>query len=394
MSSFQEQQAKVEMNVYARAPITFVSGAGCVLTDDAGKTYLDMLAGIAVASLGHCHPDVVAAIRDQAGTLDHISNLYTHPLQVELAQRLVAINGWGRVFFSNSGAEANECALKLARRVSIERHGVARTRVVALEGSFHGRTFATLAATGQPGKHARFRPLPDWFTHVPADDPEALAAAVDDGVAAVLLEVVQGEGGVRPISDAMLVTARERCDAVGAILIIDEVQTGIGRTGSWFAYQQTPVVPDVVTLAKALGGGLPIGACIASEAVASAFAPGDHATTFGGGPIQCAAALATLQTIERDALITNAQQRGTQLLEGLRAIGDPRIAEVRGRGLLVGVKLTAPIADHVVVAARDLGVILGTAGPDVLRFAPPLIVSVAQIDEALAVTAKALAEVG
>jgi predicted acetylornithine/succinylornithine family transaminase len=393
LGTLQSIDARVEMQTYTRAPIAFVSGAGCTLVASDGRRYLDLLAGIAVTSLGHCHPDVVEAIRAQAGELDHISNLYLHPIQVALAERLVGINGWGKVFFANSGAEANECALKLARRVSVDRHGAPRSRVVALTDSFHGRTFATLAATGQPGKHARFQPLPDWFVHVAPDDPTALAAAIDDTTGAVLLEIIQGEGGVRPIGDDMLVAARERCDAVGAVLIIDEVQTGIGRTGSWFAYQQTPIVPDIITLAKALGGGLPISACIATEEIAASFAPGDHATTFGGGPIPCAAALTTLEVIDRDGLVAAAAERGAQLETGLRALTDPRIVAVRGRGLLQGVLLTAPIADAVVTGARDRGVIIGTAGPDVIRFAPPLVVSASEIDTALGVVADALAEV-
>lgn len=380
-----------QMQTYGRAPIAFVRGEGVHLFDQEGKRYLDLLSGIAVTGLGHCHPDVVAAVTAQATTLDHVSNLYLTEPQIKLAQALTALAGFeSRVFFANSGAEANECALKLARRYSVVQHGKARSKVVALDQSFHGRTFATLAATGQASKHAPFAPLPDWFVHVSPNDPTALADAIDSDTCAVLLEVVQGEGGVRPISDDMLAVARSKCDEVGAVLIFDEVQTGIGRLGEWFGFQTTDVVPDVLTVAKALANGLPIGACIGRAEFAAAFEVGDHATTFGGGPIPCAAALATLEVIDRDDLLTNVKERGKQLSMGLAEMDDPRIKQIRGRGLLQGVLLHSNIANDVVDAARDRGVILGTAGPDVLRFAPPLIVSTSDIAEGLQVLGQAL----
>lgn len=373
-----ERDLASQMQTYARAPITFVRGAGVELIDGDGRAYLDLLAGIAVNALGHCHPEVVDAIARQAATLDHVSNLYRSVPQIELAEALHARTGWGKTFFANSGAEANECALKLARRVSAARHGAPREKVVAALGGFHGRTFATLAATGQPAKHAPFLPLPSWFTHIPFNDVEAATTAIDDATGAVILEVIQGEGGVMPASDAFLRAVRARCDAVGAILILDEVQTGIGRTGSFWAFEQTAIEPDVITVAKALGGGLPIGACIAREDLADAFVAGDHATTFGGGPVVCAAALATLAVIEREGLVANAATSGAHFIDALARIDG--VAEVRGRGLLVGVQLDAPLADAVVTGMRAAGVIAGTAGPDVVRFAPPLIVTTADLD--------------
>ena len=383
-----------QMQTYGRTPVAFVAGRGVELTDSDGTVYLDALSGIAVTGLGHCHPEVAEAIARQAKTLDHVSNLYLTEPQIALAGRLRDLSGFdARVFFANSGAEANECALKLARRASVHRHGRTRTKVVALEHGFHGRTFATLAATGQPAKHAPFEPLPEWFVHVPPTDPDALAAAIDDETAAVLLEVVQGEGGVLPVSDELLATARRRCDEVGALLVIDEVQTGLGRLGAWFGFQTTPVVPDVFTLAKALGNGLPIGACVARADIAAAFGPGDHATTFGGGPVVCAAALTTLEVIEREELVRNAAERGDELAAMLRALDDPRITEVRGRGLLVGLVLAEPIANALVDATRARGVIVGSAGPEVLRLAPPLIVSSADLAAIVDAVAGALKDV-
>lgn len=390
MSRALERDAAAQMQTYQRSPVLFVRGSGVELFDDAGTRYLDLLAGIAVNAVGHCHPRVTAAIAAQAATLDHVSNLYLTEPQIALAERLRGLTGWGKVFFANSGAEANECALKLARRVSASRHGTARPKVVAALGGFHGRTFATLAATGQPAKHAPFQPLPDWFTHIPYNDIDAAAAAIDETTGAVILEVIQGEGGVIVADDAFLSTVRARCDEVGAILIFDEVQTGIGRTGTFWAFQQTPVQPDVITVAKGLGGGLPIGACIARDDLADAFAAGDHATTFGGGPIPCAAALATLDVIETEGLLANAVSMGERLAEGLAEL--PGVVEVRGRGLLIGAQLGSPIAANVVDVMRANGVIAGTAGPDVLRFAPPLIIDATAVAQGVDAARLALEE--
>jgi acetylornithine aminotransferase/acetylornithine/N-succinyldiaminopimelate aminotransferase len=383
------------MRTYGRQPVAFARGEGVYLWDTAGTRYLDFLSGIAVMSVGHSHPKVVEAIRAQAGTLAHVSNLfYTEP-QVLLAQRLHELLGFGRAFFANSGAEANECALKLARRYA-RVNGRQASGVVAALGSFHGRTFTTLAATGQPSKHEAFAPLPPWFSYVELNDEDALSASIDEGTSAVLLEVVQGEGGVRLASAGFLKHARALCDEVGAVLIFDEVQTGLGRTGAWFAFQHLDVMPDVVTLAKALGGGLPIGACVAREDVADVFGPGDHATTFGGGPIPSAAALAVLDVIEAEGLVDNSRAMGARLVDGLRAATDdmPAVVEVRGLGLLVALELAGPWSADVVAAARDAGLIVNNVTPTAVRFAPPLTVQAQHIDEAIGIVAEICAGLG
>ena len=373
-----DREAATIMPTYKRYPVTFVSGQGCTLWDDEGNSYLDFGAGIAVAQIGHSHPRWVTAVGSQAAALAHVSNLfYTEP-QVELAERLTEVTGMRQVFFCNSGAEANEAALKLARRVT------GRTKVVAALGSFHGRTFATLAATGQPEKHTPFEPLPKWFTHVGYGDGESLRAAVSNETAAVILEPVLGEGGVIPAPDGYLHKARDICDAAGALLIIDEVQTGVGRCGSWLASQLRWMRPDIVTLAKGLAGGLPIGACLSRKGIA--FAAGEHASTFGGGPIVCAAALAVLEVIEREGLLTNARARGKQLIDGLKALP----VRARGEGLLVGVWLQKPNADEVVRAALKEGLVLTAAGQDVVRFTPPLIVNEEQVNEAIELFSRAM----
>jgi len=333
--------------------VAFVRGEGALLWDTEGKQYLDFLAGIAVMSVGHSHPKVVEAIREQAGTLTHVSNLfYTEP-QAILAERLHDLLGWGKVFFSNSGAEANECALKLARRWARARGAADRSGVVVALGSFHGRTFTTLAATGQPHKHEPFAPLPAWFTYVSLNDEEALDQAVGDDTTAVMLEVVQGEGGVRLATPEYLQAARKFCEERSAALIFDEVQTGLGRTGKWFAFQHYDIAPDIVTLAKALGGGLPIGACIAREDVADAFKPGDHATTFGGGPVPCAAANAVLDVIESEGLVARAAEAGEKLIGRLSAAteGNGAVREIRGLGLLIAIELGGDWAAEIVVKA-------------------------------------------
>jgi len=382
------------MNVYGRQPVAFVRGEGVRLWDTEGREYLDFLSGIAVVSVGHSHPKVVEAVRDQIGRLTHVSNLYYTEPQVLLAQRLHDLLGWGKVFFANSGAEANECALKLARRWG-RRDGAERTGVVAVLGSFHGRTFTTLAATGQPAKHAPFAPLPGWFRYVELDDIAALDRAIDDGTSAVLLEVIQGEGGVRASSPEFIGAARRLCNERAAALVFDEVQTGLGRTGRWFGFQHYDVLPDIVTLAKALGAGLPIGACVAREEVADAFKPGDHATTFGGGPVVCAAALAVLEVIEQEDLVQNAERMGTHLVEGLQkaTASDPGVTEVRGTGLLCAVQLDGDRAADVVTAARDRGLIVNNVTPSAIRLAPPLTVTEVEIERAVALLADALAAV-
>jgi acetylornithine/N-succinyldiaminopimelate aminotransferase len=395
----QQLQARADahvMRTYPPAPAAFVRGQGTILFDGDDRPWLDFLSGLAVTSLGHAHPAVTAAVAAQAGRLVHTSNLFLTEPAVELAEGLARITGWddATVFFSQCGATANEAAIKLARKHGKRQHP-GKVRVVALEGSFHGRTLTTLEATGQPAKHEPFAPLAGFVDHVPHDDPEALRAAVGDDTCAVLLEVVQGEGGVRPLAPEVLTAAREACDRAGALLLIDEVQTGIGRTGPWFAFQDTEVVPDVVTVAKALANGFPIGACIARGEAAKVFEPGDHATTFGGNPVACSAANAVLATIEADGLLVTAGARATRLREGLEALvgAVPHASGVRGRGLLVGLLLDAPVAAAVAAACRERFLIVNAVAADVVRFAPPLTVSRQEIDQALAVVREALQDV-
>lgn len=387
------------MRTYAETDVVFVRGNGSFLTDADGEQWLDLLSGISVTSLGHAHPAVTDAVMRQVGTLVHTSNLFLTPPALELADRLASLAGWpdARVFLAQCGATANEAAIKLARRHGKLQHP-GKVRLVALEGSFHGRTLATLEATGQPSKHEPYRPLAGFVDLVAHDDPAALAAAVGEQTCAVILEVVQGEGGVRPLSSEMLAAARDACDRHGALLIIDEVQTGIGRTGSWFGFQQTDVVPDVVTLAKALANGLPIGACIARGPAAEVFRPGDHATTFGGNPVTAVAALAVLEAIEVEGLLEATRMRAAQFRLGLAdlAARSGTVREVRGVGLLLGVVLSGPFAAEVVAACRARRMIVNAVAPDVIRLAPPLTISVEEVADALirlcdAITAAAAA---
>jgi acetylornithine/N-succinyldiaminopimelate aminotransferase len=379
-----EREAAALLPTYRRRPVTFVSGEGAWLTDAEGRRYLDFLCGLAVTSLGHAHPAVAEALSFQVQRLEHVSNLYYTVPQVELAERLKALLGWpdGRAFLCNSGAEANEAAIKLSRR-----HGLGqapgKVEVVSLDGGFHGRLLGALLLTGNPAKHAPFQPLGSWVTHVAYDDPEALAAAVTDRTCAVWVEVVQGEAGVRPVPAEVLAAAREACDRHGALLVVDEVQTGIGRLGAWFGWQTTGVEPDVVCLAKALANGLPIGGIVARGAAAEAFAPGDHATTFGGGPVVTAAALAVLDVIEREGLVANAAHMGAVLEDRLDGLVGGVVTGHRGRGLLQALTLDAPIASQVVAAALEQGLVVNDVAPDAVRLAPPLTVDEDLIDEAL-----------
>jgi acetylornithine/N-succinyldiaminopimelate aminotransferase len=396
VDDLQPRAAARLMRTYPDPQAVFVRGQGTALFDEHGNAWLDFLCGLAVTSLGHAHPAVTAAVAQQAGTLVHTSNLFVSAPAVELAERLARIARWddATVFFSQCGATANEAAIKLARKHGKRQHPD-KVRIVALLGSFHGRTLATLEATGQPAKHEPFAPLAGFVDHVAHDDPDALRAAVDDRTCAVLLEVVQGEGGVRPIHDDVLLAAREACDRAGALLIIDEVQTGIGRTGPWFAFQDTPVVPDVITVAKALANGLPIGACIAHGEAAKVFEPGDHATTFGGNPVTCAAANAVIDTIEAEGILTTAAARADRLRAGLDALVErvPDVVGVRGRGLLLGLVLDRPVAAEVAAACRARYLLVNPVAPDVVRLAPPLTVARQEIDLALSALEEALLEV-
>jgi predicted acetylornithine/succinylornithine family transaminase len=379
------REASVYLHAYTRQPLTLVRGAGCWVWDDAGREYLDLVAGIAVDVLGHSHPALVSAIAEQAATLIQVSNLYYSLPQLELAEALTASSAFDRAFFVNSGTEANEAALKLARRF-----GGSRREVVALTGSFHGRTLGSLAATGQPKYQEPFAPLPAGFVHVAPNDVAALVAAVGDQTCAVLLEPIQGESGIHPLTDEFLVAAREACDKVGALLIFDEVQTGVGRTGTFYAFEQTPVVPDVVTLAKGLAGGVPIGAVLA-RAGADAFHAGDHGTTLGGNPLSCAAGLATLRVIADEGLMANAAERGRQFVAALASL--PGVAEVRGRGLMLGVETVGPIAKQVVAIARERhGLLVNATGETTLRIVPPLTISADEVDQAVSRLATALSD--
>jgi acetylornithine/N-succinyldiaminopimelate aminotransferase len=370
----------VMMNNYGTPPVALASGEGAVVTDVDGNTYLDLLGGIAVNVLGHRHPAIIEAVTHQVATLGHTSNLYATEPAIALAEELVGLLGADaqtRVFFCNSGTEANEMAFKLSRLTG-------RTKLVAAQEAFHGRTMGSLALTGQPSKQAPFAPLPGEVTHVAYGDTDALAAAVDDDTAAVFLEPIMGESGVVVPPGGYLAAAREITAQHGALLVLDEVQTGMGRTGAFFAHQHDGITPDVVTLAKGLGGGLPIGACLAVGPAAELLTPGLHGSTFGGNPICAAAALAVLRVLAADDLIRRAEVLGKSVRHGIERLGHPLIDQVRGRGLLWGVVLTAPRAKDVEAAARNAGFLVNAAAPDVIRLAPPLIITESQIDSFIA----------
>ena len=375
------------MDTYRRSPVTFVRGRGCTLFDVEGNAYLDMVAGLAVVSVGHCHPAVTAAIATQCEQLVHVSNLYSTEPGAVLAERLSSLTGGMHSFLCNSGAEAVECALKLARK-----HGGERRTVVAADGGFHGRTLGALSVTGQPAKQAPFEPLVGGIRHVPFGDASALEAGLGPDVAGVLLEPIQGEAGVVVPPEGYLARVRQLCDRSGALLMLDEVQTGLGRTGEWFAYQHDGVVPDVVCLAKGLAAGLPIGACLARPEVAASLVPGDHGSTFGGGPVPTAAAVAVLDVIEKEGLVGRAREAGKRLRGGLgRVFPD---AQVRGRGLLAGVVFPAKVAREVAESALRLGLLVNEVAPDVLRLCPPLVVTDAEIDRALEILEEVRDEIG
>jgi len=373
------------MSNYGTPPVGLARGQGCRVWDVDGREYLDLIGGIAVSSLGHAHPALVQAVTEQVGTLAHSSNLAMHEPGVRLAERLLDLLGPAipdaRVFLCNDGAAANEAAYKLARR-----HGWAadpsggRLEIVAAEGSFHGRSMGALSITGSASKRAPFEPLPGPVRFVPYGDAAALTAAVTERTAAVFLEPTLGEGGVVPPPPGYLQAARTACDRSGALLVLDEVQSGVGRTGSWFAMHHTGVVPDVLTLAKGLGGGLPIGACIGIGAAGRLFVRGDHGSTFGGNPVCCAAALAVLDTIERDGLLAQVTAVGGRLARGLAGIDHPLSLGVRGAGLWLAVPLTAPVAGAVEAAARAAGFLVNAVQPDAIRLAPPFVLSTAQAD--------------
>ena len=362
------------MDNYGTPRLPLVRGAGARVWDADGKEYLDFVGGIAVNALGHAHPAIAAAVARQLGQLGHVSNLFVAEPPVALAERLLRLFGrQGRVFFCNSGAEAVEGAFKIARRTG-------RTHLVAARGGFHGRTMGALALTGQPAKQDPFRPLPGDVTHLPYGDVAALRAAVTERTAAVFLEPIQGENGVVVPPEGYLAAAREITRATGTLLVLDEVQTGVGRTGHWFAHQAQGVEPDVVTLAKGLGGGLPIGATVAFGDAADLLTPGQHGTTFGGNPVVCAAALAVLDTVEGEGLLERVKRTGVRLRDGVEALGHPLVDRVRGAGLLIGIVLTEPLAAEVQQAAQDAGFLVNAAVPDTVRLAPPLIIGEEEAD--------------
>jgi acetylornithine/N-succinyldiaminopimelate aminotransferase len=370
VSTFQERYAASVMNTFGPPKLVLVKGEGAHVWDADGNEYVDLLGGIAVNALGHGHPALVEAVTSQLQTLGHVSNFFTTPQQVELAEKLLELvgagAGGGKVFLTNSGTEANEAAFKLTRRTG-------RTHVVVAEGSFHGRTMGALALTSKEAYRAPFEPLPGDVTFVPFGDADALAAAVTDATAAILLEPIQGEAGVNVAPDGYLAAARSIADEHGALLWLDEVQSGMGRTGAWFAHLSSGVVPDVVTVAKGLGGGFPVGACIALGAAGDLLQPGNHGTTFGGNPVACAAALAVIRTIEEQELLEHVTVLGQKIRDGLAA--DPRVTEVRGEGLLIGLDLAADSAAEVAATAQRAGFIVNPATPRRIRLAPPLVLS-------------------
>jgi acetylornithine/N-succinyldiaminopimelate aminotransferase len=388
LSELQALEARWLMPTYRRAPVEFVRGEGARLWDSEGKEYLDFLAGISVCSVGHCHPAVVEAVRDQVGLLTHTSNLYLTAGAVQLAERLCRSSLDGKAFLCNSGTEANECAIKLVRKHA-HRRGIAEPEIVVLEGAFHGRTMGSLSATPGFSDNPSFAPYLSGFVAVPRDDPDALREAVGESTAAVMLEPIQGETGVHVVSDELIAVAREACDAAGALLVMDEIQTGMGRTGSLWAYEQLPARPDVLTTAKALGGGLPVGACVATEELGFVLEAGDHGSTFAGGPLVAAAALAAFEVIDDPELLRRTRELGGRLRSGLEEIEE--IGEVRGRGLMLGATLgdgwKAPD-----LAARLLaeGLVVNPIGADTIRMLPPLVIGEAEVDEALEIVGRVL----
>ena len=372
LAELQALESRATMGTYARNPVEFVRGEGTRLWDSEGNEYLDFLAGISVVQIGHCHPALVEAVSDQAARLMHVGNLYYTEPAMRLAARLSEVSLGGKVFLSNSGAEAVECALKLARR---HRPGGG---FVVLEGAFHGRTMGALSATPQEAKQAPFAPLVPGFTVVPREDPAALAAAVGEGTAAVMLEPIQGESGIHPLADEVLLAAREACDRHGALLVFDEIQCGMGRTGQLWAWQGAGVRPDVMTVAKGLGGGLPIGACVTTPELGDTLKPGDHGSTFAGGPVIAAGARAVLDVVDDPELLTSVSERGARLLERLRGLG----LRARGRGLMLafGTQDAPGLARRLLLEQR---LVVHATGPDTIRLLPPLTVSEMEIDEAV-----------
>jgi predicted acetylornithine/succinylornithine family transaminase len=388
LAELQSLEERYLMRTYRRAPVEFVRGEGAVLWDSEGREYLDFLTGISVCSVGHCHPAVVEAVREQAGRLMHTSNLFFTEGMVRLAERLSESSLGGRVFLSNSGTEANECAIKVARKHAHAR-GVAEPEIVSFDRDFHGRTYGALAATPRLAANEALGPMLPGFRSVPFDDAGALRKAVGPATAAVLVEPIQGEAGVHPVSEEALLAAREACDESGALLILDEIQTGVGRTGSLWAYEQSPVRPDLLTSAKALGGGLPVGACVTGPEAADVLEAGDHGSTFAGGPLVAAASLAVLELVDTPEMLRGVRERGARLREGMVELDG--VVEVRGRGLMLGVGLADGLdAPRIAADLLERGLVVNAPESKTLRLLPPLTVDSSQIDRAVALTAESL----
>jgi predicted acetylornithine/succinylornithine family transaminase len=381
LAELQDLEARYAMPTYARSPVEFVRGEGARLWDVEGREYLDFFSGLSVHNAGHCHPRIVEAIAQQAPRLGGVSNLYYTAPAMRLAQRLAESSLRGKVFLCNTGLEANECAIKLARKRAHGR-GIHEPEIVVLDGAFHGRSLGTLAATPRLAREDLFGPLPAGFVSVPRDDPDALRDAVSDRTAAVMIEPIQGEAGVFPIGEEVLLTARSACDEAGALLVFDEIQTGMGRTGSLWVYEQLAVRPDVITAAKALGGGLPAGACVTTPEVGDVFEPGDHGSTFAGAPVAAAAALAAFDVIDDHELLRRTRELGARFMSELGELGG--VGEVRGRGLMVGATLTEDRdAAGVVRRTLEAGLVINVPGPGMLRFLPPLVIGDDDVDAAM-----------
>ncbi len=380
-----KKEAQYIMNTYTRWPILFVRGKGMTLVDESGKEYLDFVSGLAVTSLGHSNPNIVDTISGQAETLIHTSNLYYTKPQVKLAEKLINLSFSGKVFFSNSGAEANEAAIKIARKhAKIKfRSDLSAYEVITAENSFHGRTLATLAATGQPVKQKPFLPMPDGFSQVPYNDFKVMKNKISKKTCAIMLELIQGEGGVIVADKEYIRDVRKLCDDLGLLLIIDEVQTGLGRTGAWFAYEHYGIKPDIMTLAKTLGGGLPLGVTIAGKNIADTLEPGDHGTTMGGSPLVCAVGQKVIEIIEEENLVKKTKSTGEYLNECLVLLGDKHsiVEGIRGMGLMKAVKFSKAKADQIVAGCLDKGVIVNKTSPDMIRLLPPMIVEEDDIDK-------------
>ncbi|RJQ32998.1 MAG: acetylornithine transaminase [Actinobacteria bacterium] len=381
MPNIIEQEKQFHIQTYGRWPVEFVRGRGKYLWDKEDKKYLDFVCGLGVTSIGHCHPKVVKAACEQLGELIHTSNLYYTKPQVDLAKKLVEISfGQGKCFFANSGAEANEGAVKLARKYAKQKLGITKPEIITAFNSFHGRTLKMLAATGQPEKQKAFEPLPPGFVHVPLNDIKALKQAINENTCAIMLEPIQGEGGVIPCDNDYLIAVYELCQDKGLLLILDEIQTGFGRTGKMFAYQHLLIEPDILTVAKALGNGLPIGAFIAKEEISAYLGYGDHGTTYGGGPVVCMSALATLEVMQEKELVEKAAVSGDYLFKRLVELEGYAVS-IRGKGLMVGIELKKPIAKEIVKKMMDEGILVNNIGDNIIRMLPPLIIEQADIDK-------------